>query len=197
MPNMAWPNSGRIFANEYSTVNLNCAFTVTPTDASGITNLKQGIKAFAKNLQVRSSYVAPVTGGSINVSGSSVLTIGAPYQIVTVGTTTQAQWQAVGLPLGLVPAAGQVFLSKVTGSGTGTGTVKAVGTSGIQKIEFCGDPNLTIAPFDPLSNVNGSWLVLQCLAPTDSATTTVIPTAPATGTIIKLELYQSQYGSSK
>lgn len=164
--------------------------------ASGII-LIQLADNFAKNLQLRYSVVAPVTGSGINVSGSSVLTVGAPYSILTVGTTTQAQWQAVGLPLGLVPAVGQTFLSKVTGGGTGTGTVKAVGNSAVQRIEFCGDPNLTIAPFDSLSNVNGSWLVLQCLAATDASTTTVIPTAPTTGTIIKLELYQSQYGSSK
>lgn len=62
---------------------------------------------------------------AINISSASVLIIGQPYVILSLGSTTAAQWQAIGVPAGMTPIVGLMFTASVTGSGTGTGTVKA------------------------------------------------------------------------
>lgn len=128
---------------------------------------------------------SPVTGSSINISGSTVLTVGNVYQIVTLGTSTAANWAAVGFPAGDVPQVGMSFIASVTGGGTGTGTVKAVGNSGITAVELVGSPSLSVG------SLPGPYLVLQCLGATDSSTTTLIPKAPADGTVIRLWFYLS------
>lgn len=129
----------------------------------------------------------PVTGSAINVNDTGVLTIGAPYQIVTVGTTTTAQWVAAGVPNGVTPAVGLSFLSAVTGAAGGTGTVKALGIGGIASVEVLGNTNLSIAPTGG-STLQGGWILLQTLAATSSGTTTLIPTAPTDGSVITLKL---------
>lgn len=92
-----------------------------------------------------------VTGAS--VAGGSFVT-GTAYQIVTLGTTTQAQWVTAGLPVGLVAAVGQVFVA--AGAGAGTGTVKAVAHSGIFSVEILGSRAADIAPSGILgANVGG------------------------------------------
>lgn len=92
------------------------------------------------------SIQSPNSGSDISISGGGVLTVGQPYIITTVGTSTAANWQAVGLPAGITPAVGVVFIATVTGGGTGTGKVqipKAAG-SGIMNIDIIGDPNTTL-----------------------------------------------------
>lgn len=129
---------------------------------------------------------SPVTGSAINISSSSVLTVGTPYQIVTLGTSTQANWEAVGVPHGAAAAVGQVFLASVTGSGTGTGTVKALSSSAIDHIEVLGNSSLNLGPvgFTSGANNQGGWIFLKCLL-----NTTI--TAPADGTVVSLGLYLS------
>lgn len=129
----------------------------------------------------------PVTGADINISGSSVLTVGVPYQITAVGTSTTANWAAVGLPPGVTPAVGQSFLATVTGSGTGTGTVKAIGIGGVASIETV--PMVSAATIAPVGIVNqGAWIILKCLAATNASTTTLIASAPTAGAIISVRL---------
>lgn len=72
------------------------------------------------------------------------MTVHVPYVITALGTSTQANWQAVGLPANITAAVGVSFFATVTGGGTGTGTVQAAATagSGIDHIEVVGDPNL-------------------------------------------------------
>lgn len=133
-----------------------------------------------------SGQVAPLTGSPISISGSSVLTVGIPYVITSVGTSTTANWQAVGLPVGLTPTVGQSFLSTVTGGGSGTGTVEASGVSGIDHIEVVGDPNQSIAPigYNVGVSADGSWFILKCI---DAGSVT----APADNTAISLAFYLS------
>lgn len=198
---------------------IDCQFTVTPTDATGVTGLKgPGVSAvymassttstdpifepadgiihvklmdnYNKVLAVDWNAQPPVTGSSISISGSTVLTQGVPYQIVTLGTSTDANWQAAGLPSGVSAAVGQAFIAKITGGGTGTGTVKALGIGGIASIEVCGNPSLATLYPTGASNTGG-WLILQSLAATSSSVTTLLPVAPTTGTVITLKFFLS------
>ena len=136
-----------------------------------------------------SGYVSPLTGSNISISGSSVLTIGQPYVIVSVGTSTTANWNAVGLPVGVIPAVGETFFASVTGSGTGTGVVQAASTSGIFATEVIGDPNQTLGAnyngASILGGAAGSYMILQTLNASGAVT------APATGTVVGLSFFMS------
>lgn len=142
--------------------------------------------------------IEPLSGSNINISGSAVMTVGNPYVITSVGTSTQANWQAVGLPAGVVPAVGLPFIASVTGGGTGTGTVQASVSPAIQSIVSIGDTAGSVAATvgnagSGLANSAG-YLVLACLGATAAGNTALIPTAPADGTVISLAFYLS--GSS-
>ncbi len=106
----------------------------------------------------------PVAGASINVNDGSVLTRGVPYQIVTLGTTTAAQWAVLGVPVGVTAAVGLVFMAAITGVGGGTGTVKALGTPGINEIVLAGDPNYSLKNSGP----GAGYLIFKCLAASGS-----------------------------
>lgn len=87
--------------------------------------------------------VSPLSGTPINVTAG--LTVGKSYVIVSVGTTTPAQWQALGLPVGVVPAVGAAFVCTSATDGIGTGVVEVpLSTgSGFDHTEVVGDPNAT------------------------------------------------------
>lgn len=96
------------------------------------------------------------------------------YQIVTVGTTTAAQWVTAGLPSSVTAAAGVSFNAIVTGSLGGTGTVKAVTNSGIDSVQVVGSPIL--ANSSDIARYGGMYVLLQTLDsslalgnPTDTA----------------------------
>lgn len=107
---------------------------------SSLTRLAAGVYALKLednynrfyNLQVR--FESPVTGSDIT-AGSFVS--GTLYEITALGNT---DFTAVGLPAGVPAAVGVSFVA--TGAGSGTGTVKAVGTSGIYGVEVVGNPQL-------------------------------------------------------
>lgn len=180
-------------------VLLDCNFTVTPTDGAGVTNLVgPGIQnvwmhtsttpttgnpnpasgyaviklqdTYNKFYLAGYSLQSPLTGAEISISGSSVLTVGVPYVITTVGTSTAANWQAVGLPQGITPAVGVCFIATATGSATGTGKVKinATGGAGVSTMDILGDPNTTIVSSTTNTNVGGvalgSYVVVRFLA---------------------------------
>jgi hypothetical protein len=134
-----------------------------------------------------SGQVSPLSGSSLNVDTVSAdLTVGHAYVITTLGTSTSADWLALGVPPGVTPAPGVAFIAAVTGAGTGTGTVQAPSASGIDHIEVVGDNNLTLGPVPvgPSPNVGG-WMMFQCLLNTTL-------TAPTNGTAIGLSFYMSQ-----
>lgn len=129
-----------------------------------------------------SGFVGTVSGTPINVTTG--VTAGLAYTIVSVGTTTAAQWQILGLPANVTPAVGATFIAIATTTATGTGVIEvplATG-SGISHIELIGDPNATCLPTDG----SGGSLVCLCLGATNSSTTTFVAKAPADGTVIGL-----------
>lgn len=135
---------------------------------------------------------SPLSGTPINVTTGT--TKGLAYTIASVGTTTTAQWQKLGLPIGVTPTVGGTFIATDTTTATGTGVIEvplATG-SGITEIDVLGDPTQGLAP-DPTSALPGvrAQLVMRCLAATNSSTTTFAATAPATNTVIGAHFFFS------
>lgn len=132
----------------------------------------------------KASFISPVTSSSAVNMGSLVTS--TIYQIITLGTSTQAQWVAAGVPAGITAAPGVVF--KAAGAGAGNGTVKVLSVSGIATTELIGQPADIMLSNQPFQAMSGGYITFQCLAPTDSSTTTLIPTDPANGSIMLLEI---------
>lgn len=128
-------------------------------------------------------FVSPTTGAtSGNITNHNV------YIIASLGTTTAAQWLAAGVPAGLTAAVGMSFVAIRTGAIGGTGTIIAAGVSGITSIEVIGNPNLSIANSSIAAN-GGAYLLVQFLGATDASTTTLIPKAPADGSVVGMSAY--------
>lgn len=123
-------------------------------------------------LSFRSICVAPVTGSAVT-AGSFVS--GTLYQIVTVGST---DFSAVGLDSGVTAAPGVPFVA--TGAGSGTGTVKAIGVSGIYGVELAGDPQTTVAP-----SVSGAGSILYFKTVNASG----VATDPASGSQLYIHVW--------
>lgn len=109
----------------------------------------------------------------------------SPYVITSLGTTTLAQWQTAGLPMGLTPAVGQSFIALATGAIGGTGTVGAPGVPTNLAVSVIGDPSTEIANSNIAAN-GGAYLLVQFTASTSSSVTTLVATAPPDGTVIAL-----------
>lgn len=141
------------------------------------------------------SIIAPLTtSGATSISAG--LSKGTVYQIVAVGTSTAANWQAVGLPLGYTPAAGQNFMASTNSAGTGTGTVKPFVNPTIYQLTLAGDPNPMLNPVGQPNGFNsgaGGYLFFQTWGNplVGSATDPQVPilTQPVDNTIIELTLY--------
>jgi hypothetical protein len=143
-------------------------------------------------------FVSPLSGSSLNVDAiDAALTARKAYVITSVGTSTAADWLALGVPAGVTPAVGVSFIALVTGAGVGSGTVQAPAASNIISIEVVGDPNLSLGPIPVGGSPNvGGWILVQFLAPTITSSTIMnnplIPTAPAAGSGVGLSFYLSQ-----
>jgi hypothetical protein len=133
------------------------------------------------------SIVSPTSGSNIAVNSTS-LTPGQAYIITSVGTSTAADWIALGLPVGQTPNVGSAFIALVSGTGSGSGQVQLAAASQILAIETLGDPNQTI---NPAGYPSGGYILLQILGSTSSSTTTLIPKNPTNGTVISLAFYLS------
>lgn len=125
-------------------------------------------------------FVAPVSGTPINVTTG--VTAGLAYIIVSLGTTTTAQWQKLGLPTNITPAVGVSFIAPLTTTATGTGVIEVPATAGsnIDHIEVIGNSNLM--------NSNGSYIQgkgngMQFILACNKANAL---TAPADSTVIGL-----------
>ena len=136
--------------------------------------------------------VSPLSGTPITIVTPSSLTLHTPYVIVSVGTTTTAQWNAIGVPLGITPAPGVAFFATAT-AGLGTGVVETSVPSGINEFEVIGDPNTTLtSQAATVAGVSsGAYMILAMLGPTSSSVTTPIPVAPPAGTVIGLSFFLS------
>lgn len=170
---------------------------VAPAAAQGIASITR-LAAGTYQLQLQDNYSAlldlsavfesPVTGSA--VPGGS-FSAGTVYQIVSLGSTTQAQWVAAGLPAGIAAAPGVVFLASAIGAGSGT--VKALGASGITNVEVIGAPSGMLSN-QPFNAGSGGYITFQCMGPTNSSTTTPIATDPASGSLMILEIILNNSG---
>lgn len=162
----------------------NNALNPNPAAGYALVQLKQNFNIYLGGF---SGFVSQVSGTPILVTAG--LSVGGAYVITSVGTTSLAAWQALGVPAGLTPSVGMSFVAITATAGTGTGVVEvpAVSGSGIQSIDVIGDPNQSINNSSIAVN-GGAYLLLRFLAPTSSSVTTMIATAPANGSVVGLDI---------
>lgn len=206
-----WINRGHFYVPHVTPVVVDCSFTVAPADTGGfgITGLKgQGVSQVYMHTSATPAVGNPNPANGIIVvkladNFSKLYQLGASFHaanstattstvanvinvISTLGTATYAQWLAVGLPAGVIPAIGVAFIatsSAVIGGSAQTAIVTATG-AGIDHIEHQGALDLMPVPVGGSPNVGG-LLFLSCYKNT-------VLTAPTTGTIIRLDMYMSQ-----
>lgn len=169
--------------------------STTPAANNGATNpdpqagiaMIQLYNNFNTFLGLNWSIQSPLTGST--KIDNSAMTTGVAYVISTLGDATLAKWQAVGVPLGVTPAVGVSFIALSNG-GAGnvlTSRVSTPNPSTIVAVEVVGTPSTMIAN-SSIATYGGAYLFLNFLGATNSSTTTLIPTAPVTGSIVSLEL---------
>lgn len=213
-----WTNRGHFYAPHTRPVFVDCNFIVDPANGNGfgVRNLKgQGIASLFMHTSATPGKAAngllnpnPASGiiqvqftdnfnrvypgysSFVPPNGTPVTSTVAntTYFITSLGTATLAQWLAVGLQPGVVPAVGASFVATASQSIGGSASVAppATGFSGIDHIETIGDPNTTIGPIPVGGSVNvGGFIYLACLF--EGALT-----APVTGTAIGLQFYLGQ-----
>ncbi len=112
---------------------------------------------YMKLLDLNVSLQSPVTGGGV-AAGS--LSPGSVYQITSMGTTTQAQWETAGVPSGITAAVGVTFKCAATSAGTGEG--KLLGSSGISSAEIMGN-NVNMLNKQPFTALSGGLIDFQTL----------------------------------
>lgn len=198
--------ANRTFTRSFYTTHampvlIDCNFVVGASGAVGttkgpgvsaVTRLAAGVYKiklqdnYNKFYALYSSVIAPVSGAAV-AAGS--LTPGVLYVIDTLGTTTTAQWVTAGVPVGITPAVGVSFVALAISGGTGT--AKAVGTSGIIKVETVGLPDTQLGPIGPATGVIGGYIIVKCLAATAADNTAMIATDPAEGSTVSLAIYLS------
>ena len=143
-------------------------------------------------IQLSDKYYGYLGGfsGQVSPPGTSVTstTANLPMMITSLGTATLAQWQAVGLPLGITPSVGLAFVPTSSASIGGSATVAPVKStgSGIDHMEVVGDANQTI---NQSFNGSGGQIIVACFS--EGAVT-----APADGTVIGMSFYLSNSGSA-
>ena len=213
-----WSNRGHFYTPHVRPVLLDCNFIVDSTNGNGfgVRALKgQGIASLFMHTSATPGRAAngllnpnPAAGliqvqftdnfmryyggtaGFVSPLGSSTTSsVANVINVITVlGTATLAQWQAVGLPGGIVPAVGVAFIatSSAVIGGSAQTAVDAAAGAGIDHIEVGGDPNLTINPIPQGgSPFVGGFIYMSCFKNT-------VLTAPTDGTGIGLQFYFSQ-----
>lgn len=171
-----------VFMHTSATPGVGGGGITNPNPAVGLA-LIQFKQNFNTYLGGFSGFVSPTTG-----SGLTSTTSGLAYIIGTLGTTTLAQWQTAGVPMGLTPSVGMSFVATAGGSIGGSGTVFLPGASGTGAVEVVGDPNQSIANSSIAVN-GGAYVLVQFLAATSSSVTTVIQTAPATNSVVGMTFF--------
>jgi hypothetical protein len=168
-------------------------YTVTTTLSSGTTLHTSGTNAPTPSAGTLTFVSGTGSATALTYSSASAgLATGFTFAQTTSDTNIQ-DWVAVGLPPGVTPATGASFVATATGAGGSTGTAIAVGISGITSMEVIGNPSSSLAPqpTGPSPHVGG-WILVQCLAPTSTSTTTLIPTAPTNGSVVGMCFYVDQ-----
>lgn len=211
MANRNFASGGKIYSMHVMPVLLDCNFVVDSTNGNGlgIRNLKgpavenvfmhTSATPAAGNpnpapgyiiVQLQDNYNRSLSGFNAIASpaGASVTatTSGTPAIVTSLGTSTTAQWLAVGFPQQYLnsstnlPNIGASFVPTSSATIGGSATIAPASTSGLSSIETVGDPNQTIVSTSP--QLVGSQIILQCLVAGALAT-------PANGTVISLGMY--------
>lgn len=183
--------SGSASAGSVWTDGLGHLYTVSATIASQTTLQTTGVGIPGNNGVGTLTFVSGPGATTALPFSAAVAGLATAFTFaLTVSDTNLADWNAVGLPKGLVPTVGQSFIATATGAGASTGQVMAPGISGIGAIEVIGDPNVSANPAPQGGTPNvGAWLLIQFLAPTSSSVTTALPTAPTAGSLVGLSFY--------
>lgn len=132
-------------------------------------------------------FVSPLSGSTLTTTVANVINV-----IVSVGTTTVAQWQALGLPKGIAPVVGTPFVANGSTAITGTGAVqlRLAAGSGIDHIEVVGDPNASLQNSliqnPAIVQSKGGYIYMAAFKNTAL-------TAPTDGSVIGLEFYLSNH----
>lgn len=205
---------GNVFIIWFSVSGVGSA----PKGVSGIL-VQQSILSGATAAQIGAALVLTIENlpsgvsgvNSFTASGSTTVTVTSTANLPLAGVpmdgviptaftfalvnfqTNLADWQAVGVPKGVVPAIGVSFIATATGFSTGggsTGTVIASGVSGISSVEVIGDPSMSLSPIPMSGSAHvGGWILVQFTGATSSSVTTPIATAPANNSVCGLSFY--------
>ena len=179
--------TGAVTLSDTNAINNPVPTPPSPPTGSIGTIVVQLADNYNRVLKGFKSIVSPVSGTPLTAT-----TAGVPSVIVSLGTATAAQWQAVGLPLGVAPAVGASFVPTASATIGGSAAIEAISAagSGIAAIETVGDPNLSVAP-DPTKNQGfGSQIILQAYGYGGGAVT------PADGTVISLAFLLNNSGNT-
>lgn len=147
-----------VFMHTSSTPGRGNGNFLNPNPASGyiLVQFRSNYKYYLGGF---TGFVSPVSGSPLTST-----TAGLAYTIVSLGTTTAAQWTAAGVPAGFTPAVGLNFIAKATGAIGGTGAVEIPATNGstIVTTDVLGDPNMSLNNSNVFSNA-GAQLIVRCL----------------------------------
>lgn len=146
---------------------------VNPNPAAGII-MVQLADNYTQIYGCDATISSPNSGTPILVIASgAALSVGSLYVITLLGTSTAADWIALGVPRGVTPAIGVAFVALATGAGTGSGAVQAPATAGsaIDHVELVGSPTTMLGPVPVGGSPNvGAWIMLRAMAKTVSGT---------------------------
>lgn len=211
--NRSWANGKKISIMHVDPVLLDCNFIVDSTNGNGLGI--RSLKGPAVQSVFMHTSSTPAAGNPNPASGIIVVTLAdnynryyggfsgqvspigstttstvanTAYVVTSLGTSTAAEWTAVGFPSEYLntatnlPNVGASFIATASSSIGGSATVapSAAAGSGIDHIEVLGDVNQTISSSQP--QTQGAQLILQCFF--EGAIT-----APANGTAIALSFY--------
>ena len=205
MANRNWL-SQKLYQMEAYPVLVSCTFTVDSTAPAGVTNLTGGtVQAVYMNSSAPSSANPNPVAGVIQIrlqdnyskllgvsamvqeppSGTPLtsVSLGVPYLITSVGTTTLAQWQAKGLPAGVTPAVGVMFIATAAGALGGTGEVQTGLDVQAPEISLAGVANANLQRSN--SMVNGGAILTLITRAAGSVT------ALRDGTVVRVNMLLS------
>lgn len=159
--------------------------------ASGISGQASFTASGTTTVTVTSTKLAPLPGAPADGAIATGFTFAQ-----TISNSNLKNWQTVGVPKGVTPAPGVSFIAAAAGQSSGggsTGTVSALGVSGVSRVELLGNTSLSLAPGPMGGSPNvGGYILLQYLKPTNASVTTVIPGAPTDGSTVLLSFYVEQ-----
>lgn len=183
---------GRLFALT-GAVTISAATAITVNGPSGPTHVAGTPAPGTIVVKLQDAYsriytgshaiVSPVSGTALKIDNSA-LTANTAYVIAVLGSSTPAQWHALGVPAGVTPAVGVAFIASSVGAGANSSTSRvmtsAAAGSLIASIETVGDSNLAINPNPSANQGFGAQIILQ------TRTYGGAIAAPADGSVISL-----------